>query len=82
MNNTWYLFIKLENGIPIKLVTMTDSTPTICGDIDFIGPIGHLKKDSNLETWGRLIEVLNKGFATNDKSTQETFLQSIKYLIN
>jgi len=81
MNNNWYLYIQLENGIPMKLITMIDSSSTICGTISFIGPIGHLKKNSNLDTWTRLIEVLNKGFGTNDKNDQQVFIDSIKYLI-
>ena len=78
MNKTWHLFIEVENGIPVKLSTMTDLTPTTCGSTRFIGPIGHLKKDSNLETWSRLIEVLNKGFEKNNEEDQETYLNSIK----
>jgi len=61
---------------------MTDSTVTICGTTNYIGTIEHLKKDSNLETWSRLIEVINKGLAENDNNSQQLFIESIKYLMD
>lgn len=71
----WYLFIELEDGVPVGLRSMSDRCPSIIGSTRFIGPLGHLKNNSNENTWYNLINSLNKGFLNcRDDGFKPSFL--------
>ena len=81
MNNTWYLFVRVENGVPIKLEAMTDSPPTVTQLTKFIGPLGSFDQKSDIEKIFHLIKLLNVDLKENNNKDQKIYLESLKDLV-